>query len=61
VAHSDVDWTSLEAEASDRDFHMVMVEDASQQSSYTAWWCPVVVAGNCATRQRRLAAYEVQD
>lgn len=61
MGHWDAGWINLEAEAFDRDFHMVMVEDASQQSSYIAWWCPVVVAGNCATRQRRLAAYEVQD
>lgn len=45
---------------------MVMAEVASQRLSCIAWSCPVVVvvaagAGNCATRSRRLAAYEVQN
>jgi hypothetical protein len=46
VGHWDADWISLEAEASDHDFHMVMAEDASQQSGYIAWRCLVVVGGN---------------
>ena len=61
--HLDADWVYLAAEVYDRDFHMVMAEDANQRSSCIAWCCPVVVvaADNCATRQRRLAAYEVQN
>jgi subtilisin family serine protease len=51
---------------------MERAEDASPRPSYIASWWPaaaavaaevvvvVVAAGNCATRPRRLAAYELQ-
>jgi hypothetical protein len=65
VRHWGAGWANLVVGAYVHDFRMVMAEDASQWSNYIAWWCPVVVvvvvAGSCATRPRRLAAYEVQN